>query len=99
MVPELASVEAFADYLISDERSKFTFEEATELATALGQSNPSAVIRELRTYGLRMEERPVERHVRGFKSNSHDRWFGPGSSPTHGGSGHEQINGFAGQRG
>jgi hypothetical protein len=45
------------------------------------------------------EGRAKERRIRGFTTSSHDRWFGPGASPTHGGSGWEQINGFSGQVG
>lgn len=96
--PEHASVEAFAAYLLDDEREEFTFKEAEELAEALGQSVASYVIRELKSYGFTMTPRAIPRRVRGFRTSSHDRWFGPGSSKTHGGSGHEQINGFAGQK-
>jgi hypothetical protein len=97
--PELESVEAFAESLLDDERTEFTFEEALELATALGLSVATPVIRALKEYGFRMEERQPERRVRGFRTNSHDRWTGPGSCATHGGSGWEQISGFGGQTG
>lgn len=49
--------------------------------------------------GMRVGSRPKAKEVRGFTSNSHDRWFGKGSSATHGGSGWEQIAGFAGRKG
>lgn len=97
--PELRSVEAFAEYLLDDERTEFTFEEATELAGALGLSVATPVIRDLKTYGFSMTPRQPERQVRGFHANNHDRWYGPGACRTHGGSGWEQISGFGGQTG
>lgn len=99
MSPELESVEAYVEYLLDDERESFAFEEAVELAEALGLTIPSPVIRELKDYGLSMTPRMPERKVRGFRSNSHDRFYGPGSSPSYGGSGWEQITGGAGQEG
>lgn len=98
MLPEHESIEAFATFLVDDDRDTFSFDEATELATALELAVPTA-IRQLKAYGLSMVERPVARRVRGFTTSSHDRWFGPGSSRTHGGSGYEQIAGFSGQEG
>jgi hypothetical protein len=56
------------------------------------------VIREVQSYGVKVTREPP-RQVRGFRSNSHDRWTGPGCSPSHGGSGHEQITGFGGREG
>jgi hypothetical protein len=97
--PELASIDAFAEYLVEDDRVTFTFHEAEELAEALKLSCPTPVIRGLREYGLIMEERPVTKRVRGFTSSNHDRYYGPGSSSSHGGSGWEQISGFAGDEG
>lgn len=97
--PEFQSVEAFGEYLLDEGRTAFTFEEAEALAKARGQSVASYVIQDLKAYGFVMKERCEPKKVRGFRSNSHDRWFGPGSSPTSGGSGWEQINGFAGQKG
>jgi hypothetical protein len=97
--PELRSIEAFGDFLLADDRTEFTFDEACALAKALGQPAPVYVIRGLKALGFTMQPREVPKHVRGFQSNSHDRWSGPGSCPTHGGSGWEQIAGFAGQEG
>jgi hypothetical protein len=99
MSPELASVEAFVDYLLADDRTEATYEEADELAAALGQSVPTLVIRKLVAAGVTVGARPMARRVRGFQTSSNDRYFGPGSSPSHGGSGWEQINGFAGRQG
>lgn len=97
--PEQESVEAFVSFLLEDERVSVSFQEAEELAEALGFSCPTNVIRELRAYGVTVGERPIARAVRGFHANSHDRWSGLGSCKTHGGSGWEQISGFAGQKG
>lgn len=97
--PEQESVEAFVSFLLEDERVNISFQEAEELAEAMGFSCPTNVIRELRAYGVTVGERPVARHVRGFQTSSNDRFYGPGSSPMHGGSGWEQISGFAGQKG
>lgn len=93
--PELASVDAFAEHLVDDDRDSFTFDEADRLATAV-KTSTHKVISALEAYGLTYLVRAPVRKVRGFTSNSHDRWYGPGSCPSHGGSGHEQITGFAG---
>lgn len=97
--PELESVESFIESLLEDDRLDFTFEEAETLAASL-EVHVSTVIRAMRDdWGMPMQPRASERRVRGIHTSSHDRWFGPGSSKTHGGSGHEQIAGWAGQRG
>jgi hypothetical protein len=98
-VPEYESVEAFVEYLLDEDRTSFTFEEACEVASAIGHSVPNVVIHELLDWGLTMIPREPAKLVRGYLTNSNDRWYGPGSSPTHGGSGWEQISGFAGQKG
>jgi hypothetical protein len=97
--PELQSIEAFGEFLLAEDRTSFTFDEACLVAEALGLSIPTPVIRGLKDYGFMMIERPVAKHVRGFLTSSHDRYFGPGASQSHGGSGWEQISGFAGQEG
>jgi hypothetical protein len=96
--PEFDSVEAFVEFCMDDERDTFTHEDLGELAYRL-QKSRSKVRAELEGYGLKLAEREKERRVRGFTTSSHDRWYGPGASPTHGGTGWEQINGFAGQEG
>ena len=99
MTPELASVEAFGEFLLAEDRTDFTFDEAVDLAAALGQSVPTLVIRDLKTFGFKMTPRPTEKRVRGYTTSSQDRYFGPGSSKSYGGSGYEQITGFAGRVG
>lgn len=94
-----ASVLAFGEELLDNDRLTFTFAEAEVLAGELGYSAATPVIRALKAIGFSMEERKPECRVRTISSNPHDRWYGRGSSPTHGGSGWEQIGGFAGQEG
>ncbi len=97
--PETQSIEAFGEFLLAEDRTSFTFNEACALAKALGLSLPTPVIRGLKDYGFTMVERQPERRVRTISTSSHDRWYGPGSCKTHGGSGWEQITGFAGRNG
>ena len=88
------AIEDFATELLEDERTSFTFEEAEALSDEVGV-HAYVVVRELKAVGFEMEPRVSERRVRGFNTSSHDRWYGPGSCPTHGGSGWVQITGFA----
>jgi len=92
-----AAVNEFGESLLGDDRTTFTFQEAETLAFELGYSVATPVIRALKTLGFGMEERVPERRVRTISSNSHDRWTGLGSCASHGGSGWEQITGFAGE--
>lgn len=92
------SVDALAEYLIEVGREEFTSEEIGHLNFNTGR--PVHALRaDLEGWGFRIAKRPVPRRVRGFTVSSHDRWYGPGSSPCHGGSGWEQISGFAGREG
>ncbi len=93
-----ALLDRFVDELLDDERTSFTFAEAEELSTELGFSTAVEVIKGLRARGCAMDERLPERKIRGFRSNSHDRYCDP-ENKAHGGSGWEQISGFAGQTG
>ena len=96
--PEFCSIETFVEYLLDEERVTFTFLDLQGLNFAL--QRPTAEIRrQLEGYGLKLETRPNEKRVRGFSTRSNDRHFGPGSSKSYGGSGHEQIGGWAGQEG
>lgn len=96
--PEHMSVEAFGEFLLDEDRTEFRFDEVEAVAKAM-RVHPYVVVRALEAIGFKSEGRPIVKRVRGFKSNSHDRWYGLGSSPTHGGSGWEQISGFSGQEG
>jgi len=96
--PELQSVESFVEYLMAEDMTTFSGEELQHLNFNL-QVPCHAIRAELESYGLTIAARPKVRRIRGVRTSSHDRWFGLGSSPCHGGSGHEQIAGFAGRRG
>ena len=96
--PEFSSIEEFVEYLVDDERTTYSCQELQCLCYSLSMS--TRPIKEmLSDWGLTLAGRAKAKRVRGLNTNSHDRWYGPGSSPTHGGSGWEQINGFAGQKG
>lgn len=84
--PEFKSVEVFAQYLLDEDRATYTHEELMALnyrtRTTLAQ-----IRADLDGYGFALAHRASERRVRGFTTSSNDRWFGPGSCATHGGSG------------
>lgn len=94
-MPEYESVEAFVEFLLAEERASYTVQEAHDLSHGARIPLPE-VHRELRAYGLALVRREPPRRVRGFTSNDHDRWYGPGASRTHGGSGATIITGFVG---
>lgn len=91
---EYSSVEDFVQYCMDDDRTTYTTDDLIQLADALDGA-PRLLRRELAGYGLTLCPRAPERRVRGFTTSSNDRWYGPGSSPTHGGSGGDQIEGWA----
>lgn len=91
---EFASIEAFVEYLWDDDREEFDWRELNCL-NARTQKTNRAIRRELESWDLKLAKRPHEKTHRGFRTSSHDRWFGPGSCPTHGGSGWAQIIGQA----
>jgi len=89
--PEYKDIPSFVEYCLDDEIEEYTHEDLLALAYRLRQ--PTRVVRvQLAEYGLKLRERPVERRMRGFRTSSHDRWFGPGSCPTHGGSGFDNSD-------
>ena len=92
------AVENLVDDVLGEERNVVEFSEVEAVAEAVG-IHLSTIVALVKGYGLTIGERKPVREVRGFRSNSHDRWSGKGSCPTHGGSGWEQISGFAGQKG
>jgi hypothetical protein len=88
--PEFATVEAFVQFLLDEDRAEFTHEELTALNYRT--RTPVAAVRtELEGYGLVLARRDVERRTRGFTTSSNDRWFGPGSMATHGGAAYDRI--------
>lgn len=99
ILPELESVEAFAESLYDDDRETFTTKELVVLCQALRERDHHKVRVELEGYGVTLEPARVPRRIRGINTSSNDRYFGPGAEKMHGGSGWEQISGFAGQKG
>jgi len=93
--PEFESIEAFVEFCMDDDRDSFDHEDLGELAFSLKRSR-NKVRADLESYGLKLAERPKEKRTRGFTTNSNDRWYG---NPCGGGSGWEQIAGFAGRQG
>ena len=81
--PEFESVEAFAEFLVDEDRDTFTFEELDKLQT---QMKRHGLLKQLLAYGFKYEGRPKERQVRGFTSNNHNLYQG---NPMSGGSGIE----------
>lgn len=94
--PEFASVEAFVESLVDNDRASYSVEEAQVLGRSLRRTLPG-LHKELQGWGLSLEKRAVPEKVRGFTTGSHDRWYGPGASRTAGGSGWEVISGFVGE--
>ena len=96
--PEYTSVEAFVEFCLDDERDALTTADLQRLNHGT-RRRLSELRRELESYGLVFQPRAPERRVRGCTTGSNDRWYGPGAERTHGGSGWEQINRFAGDEG
>ncbi len=88
-------VVVFINDKLDDDEISFSFAEAEALAEE-AEIHVSTVVAKLRGLGLDYTGREVPKKVRGFTTNNHDRWQ---ACPTSGGSGWEQISGFAGQRG
>jgi hypothetical protein len=85
--PEFASIDIFAQYLKDEERTTFTVQElnAVNYQTRLMRDEIRQAL-DFLGFTLEPQAEAVKR-VRGFQSNSNDRWSGPGSEKTHGGSG------------
>lgn len=93
--PDLASVEAFLEACHEDKETHFNWEHLAVLSRNLRRAR-SLIRAELEAAGLKFQERPNVRRIRTLNDNPHDRWFG---NPCAGGSGWEQIEGFAGREG
>lgn len=93
--PEVQSVDALAEFLFDNDQDTFT---AEELQLVCQNANvPTYMARKaLEDYGLQLGGRLVEKRVRGFTAWDNNRFAG---NPCGGGSGHEQISGFAGREG
>ncbi len=90
---EYASVQDFVDYKIDCEDYTFTTVDIGVLARRTGILN-ERVRRLLISEGLNFIPPPKGYVGRGFTANDHNRWDG---NPCGGGSGWEQIAGFAGR--
>ena len=95
---EFDSIESFVESLTDNDRTEFTHLELKCLNYRL-QRVTKLIKRELEDWRLKLTHRPKERHFRGFQTSSNDRFYGPGSSKTHGGSGWANITGMAGREG
>ncbi len=93
--PEYKSIEDFVSFCMDDDRETFNHIELRALALNTRTSG-NKVRMALEGYGLTLAHRDVDRKVRGFTANPHDRWIASGNC---GGSGAEQIQGFAGRIG
>ena len=96
--PEYQSLETFVEFCFEEDCFTFTYEDLQVLAVSLQRSHHKVRL-DLEDYGFTLLYREREKEPRGFNSNDHDRWYGKGAERTHGGSGWEQINGFAGREG
>ncbi len=84
--PEYKSLEDFIQYLIDDERNTYDFEDLQALNYRLKRPTKE-IKKELEEYGLKLKPRDVEVRTRGFNTSDLDRFYGPGSESTSGGSG------------
>jgi hypothetical protein len=87
--PEYTSIGNFVRYLLDDERGEFTASDLQALNGKLRKSVP-AIRKELEALGFGIEDKGPEKRPRGYNCNDHDRWYGPGSCPSHGGSGFDR---------
>jgi hypothetical protein len=93
--PEFASYDAFLAYMLDEANGgdipKFTVEQLEKLSERL-KTPTLQVINQLKLLGLEPAPRAFEKHPRGYRSPE-NKWA---SCPSHGCSGQDQINGFAG---
>lgn len=93
-----AAVETLVEETIADDLDTLPFKECETLAQKIG-IHVGTIVAMVKSYGISIGTRETTKTVRGFKTSSHDRWYGPGACKTHGGTGEEQITGFAGRKG
>ena len=96
--PEYTSLEDFVQFLLDDERDTYTHEDLAALNFRT-RMPINSIRKELEGYGFKLAVRAPVKQVRGFTSSSHDRWYGKGSLPTHGGAGIDAFTGRATVRG
>ena len=73
---EFESVEAFAEFLLDDDRKEFTHFDLACLNVRLNVARHT-LRRDLEGYGFRLRLREKLRVVRGFSSWDHNRWQEP----------------------
>lgn len=91
---DLENVETYVEFCLRENTQVFRPGDAQRIAQNV-QKPLKVVMDDLKSYGLRVEVWG-HREVRGFRSNDHNRWDG---NECAGGSGWENINGFAGRTG
>jgi hypothetical protein len=96
--PDLQSVEAFVEAWTDYGETEFTWEHLAVLAWNMSRDRHKIRL-ELEALGFKFIPRPNVRRIRTIGDNPHDRWHGLGSSPTHSGSGWEQIQGYSERNG
>lgn len=92
------AIAALVEDALDDEQTSVPYEEIEAVAEEVGL-HVTMLVGLVKGYGMTVGPRTKAKEVRGFTSNSHDRWHGKGSCASHGGSGWEQIAGFAGRKG
>ena len=90
-----AKIAELVDECLANDETTVPFGTLLNMSEEMGV-NLAVMVGLARNAGLSIGPREVPKAIRGFKANSHDRWS---ASPCHGGSGWQQINGFAGQKG
>jgi len=96
--PEYETVVDFVEYQDDNDETEYDFGDLNCLNARMG-IRIQDLKAELAEWGLTLKHRAFEHEIRGFTSNNHDRWYGKGASPTHGGGGGDSIVGMAGQAG
>lgn len=95
---DLESIDSFVEAMHEDGEVDFDWRHLAVISFHTGW-NRRYIREQLVGQGLRFNARPNARRIRTIGDNPNDRWYGPGSSPMHGGSGWEQVSGFAGREG
>lgn len=88
---EFESTDALAEYLFDEERETYTCHELQCVWSRADGLRIQQIRSALAEYGLTLEARPKEHRVRGFQSNSHNRYAG---NPMSGGGGGGSIYGM-----
>lgn len=98
--PEYASLEAFCEYLLDDEKDSYTVLDLHKLSVQTGLSK-SEIRNEMENFGFRLIDprqtdayKNINTPFRTLSSNPHDRWCGA-ENATHGGAGINPSTGGA----